>query len=69
LGSYWHKIPESREIEDVTLHYLEGKIKVDLLLPLSVLRGDVNKQQQLKQAFDQVTEQVSEVDSINLIFH
>lgn len=69
LAEHWDKIPEASQMEEITLHYLEGKIKVNLRLPLSVLMGDISRQHQLKQAFDQVAQQVTEVDSINLNFH
>ncbi len=69
LSTHWSEIPESQQIEDVTLHYLAGKIKVNLLLPLSVLEGGNSKQHQLDERFSQVAQKVAEVDSINLIFH
>jgi len=69
LSHLWAEIPESRHIDDITLHYLEGKIKVNLRLSLSVLAGDVARQQQIKQAFDQVAQKLTEVESINLNFH
>lgn len=69
LAEYWKNIPEAGQIEDITLHYLEGKIKVDLLLPLSVLGGDISRQQRLQATFDQVAQKLAEVDRINLIFH
>jgi len=69
LAQHWSQIPEITQIEDVTLHYLGGKIKVNLLLPLSVLRQDSDRQRQLKADFNQVALKVDEVDSINLIFH
>ena len=69
LAQHWGHIPEITQIEDVTLHYLEGKIKVNLLLPLSVLSQDSDRQRQLKVDFNQVVLKVAEVDSINLIFH
>ena len=69
LASLWADIPESKDIDDITLHYLEGKIKVNLRLSLSVLAGDVTRQEQIKQAFDQVAQKLTEVESINLNFY
>ena len=69
LAKHWDKIPEASQLEDITLHYLEGKIKVNLRLPLSVLGGDINRQHQLKEVFDQVAQQHTEIDSINLNFY
>ena len=69
LAVHWKSIAESQQIEDITLHYLAGKIKVNLLLPLSVLEGDSSRQRQLNELFNQVAQKVPEVDSINLIYH
>jgi len=37
LHKAWSQLQEDDKIEDVTLHYLDGRIDVDLVLPLSVL--------------------------------
>lgn len=37
LKHCWSHIPETRNIEDITLHYIEGKISVVITLPLSSL--------------------------------
>ncbi|MBD3609693.1 MAG: cation transporter [Gammaproteobacteria bacterium] len=37
LKQSWHAIPQSNAVEGVTLHYLNGMIEVDLILPLSIL--------------------------------
>ncbi len=34
LEEKWAHFPESQNIQDITLHYLDGKVEVDLLLPL-----------------------------------
>ncbi len=34
LEGCWEKIPESRLIEDVTLHYLDGELELELWIPL-----------------------------------
>lgn len=37
LQRCWQDIPEAEHILDLTLHYLDGKVNVDVLLPLDVL--------------------------------
>jgi cation diffusion facilitator family transporter len=37
LNKYWQDIPQAAHITNVTLHYLDGKIHVEILLPLSIL--------------------------------
>lgn len=34
LRQQWHALPAAAEIEDVTLHYLDGAIQVEVVLPL-----------------------------------
>jgi len=34
LRVHWAELPASRAIEDITLHYLDGKIHLELVLPL-----------------------------------
>ena len=38
LGRRWAGVPAARRIEEVTLHYLDGRIHVDVTLPLDVAR-------------------------------
>ena len=38
LGRRWAGIPAARRIEEVTLHYLDGRIHVDVTLPLEAAR-------------------------------
>ncbi len=38
LGRRWAGIPAARRIEEVTLHYLDGRIHVDVTLPLDAAR-------------------------------
>ena len=37
LKAHWQDIPEAEHILDITLHYLDGKVNVDVVLPLDVL--------------------------------
>ncbi len=39
LDAVWADIPEAQAIEALTLHYLDGKVRVELLLPLSAAGG------------------------------
>ncbi|HEB98039.1 MAG TPA: cation transporter [Thiotrichales bacterium] len=40
LQAAWEGILDQDQIEDVTLHYLNGKVHVDLVLPLRLVRGE-----------------------------
>ncbi len=65
INSAWAGIEEAEKVENITLHYLQGKIQIELLLPLAILhneRADVDKtvEQRLKQALTDV-EEISEI--------
>lgn len=68
LSREWAQIPAAAQIEKVTLHYLDGRVGVDLLLPLSVL-GQGATREQLKGRFDEVAARVEPVSAIALYFH
>ena len=37
LNNEWSKVPELKSINDVTLHYLAGRISVEATIPLDIL--------------------------------
>ena len=37
LEAYFKEIPEARYIERMTLHYIDGRIHVEVLIPFNVL--------------------------------
>jgi len=69
LDSAWSEIDESSQIDDITLHYLEGKIDVELLLPLAVIAHDPAKGEELSRRFNQVADSLSEISQIKLHYH
>jgi len=68
LSAAWADVPAAQHIEKVTLHYLDGKIAVDLLLPFSVLEHGRTREQ-LHEAFAEVAARVEPVAGIALHFH
>ena len=69
LEAAWAEIPEAGQIDDITLHYLEGKIDVEVLLPLAVIAHDPRKGEELTRRFAQVAEGLSEIGQIKLHYH
>lgn len=70
LRVQWRDIPEAQAIEKATLHYLKGRVQVDLLLPLSVLRGEVGEEhRRLTRLFQDVAGRNKEVARIDLYYH
>ncbi len=52
LDQCWADIEQSKSIEEVTLHYLDGKVSVQIILPLGVLSDKINAGQLSQQFMD-----------------
>ena len=69
LEQQWQGVAAANRIEEVTLHYLEGHIQVELKLPLALLAEDPQASRETLQAeFDKVADRLGEVSAINLSF-
>lgn len=68
LDGYFHAIPEARRIEHVTLHYLDGHIDIELLLPLSVV-ADASIAQVLARRFAEAIQHDKQIRTVNVRFH
>jgi len=42
LKKHWVDVPLTQEILDFTLHYLDGKVDIELVFPLSIIQNDTN---------------------------
>jgi hypothetical protein len=62
-GRCWQDIEQAQFIEDIILHYLDGKIILHLTLPLSVLSSAVSSTELLKQ----FTQAIKGLDYINKV--
>ncbi len=67
VGRYWQDIEQAQFIEDITLHYLDGKIILHLILPLSVLSSTVNSTELLKQ-FTQAIAELDYISRVNIFY-
>ena len=67
LKAAWSGIEETSLIRDrdITLHYLEGKLRIDLVLPLTLLENEplVTRDRIAKQ-FDDLVGQLADIDAI-----
>lgn len=62
-------IDEASNIEDIGLHYLEGKIQLDLFLPLSILHNaGPEKVSELKEKFRSALSSIDEIASVEVYF-
>ncbi len=72
LEAAWKHIGASQYIDNITLHYLNNKIHVELILPLKILNNPAQSvlelQQQFAVEFKLVADSLDEVESIKLLF-
>ena len=68
LNSKWSQIPELKAIDDITLHYLDGKITVEATVPLSIL-SSLKDAEAIQAKFKEVSLTVGCVGDAILRFH
>jgi divalent metal cation (Fe/Co/Zn/Cd) transporter len=68
LDDYFRAIPEARRIEHVTLHYLDGHIDIELLLPLSVA-ADASAAQALARRFSEAVQHDTQIRTVKVRYH
>jgi len=68
LTGYFREIPQAQQIERVTLHYLEGGIEVELLLPLATARDD-GAAARLAARFRSAVESDTDITGLKVCFH
>jgi len=67
LKSHWGAITETCEILDITLHYLDGAIDVEVVLPLKLVQsgGDPDD---IKQKIEDASKNISNIGSIEVMY-
>ncbi|MDO8705472.1 MAG: cation diffusion facilitator family transporter [Sulfuricaulis sp.] len=68
LDNYFRAIPEARQIEHTTLHYLNGRIDIELMLPLSAV-ADAAAASQLAQTFAKAVKADQIFGEVDVHFH
>ncbi|MCW9025609.1 MAG: cation diffusion facilitator family transporter [Gammaproteobacteria bacterium] len=68
LQNCWSEIPEAKQIDRMALHYLDGKIRIELLLPFSVLE-DLEQGPALQALFETSAQTLKDIESVSLRFH
>jgi cation diffusion facilitator family transporter len=68
LDGYFHAIPEAHRIEHVTLHYLDGHIDIELLLPLSIA-ADAAAAQALARRFSEAAQHDKQIRTVKVRYH
>ncbi|MDH5692566.1 MAG: cation diffusion facilitator family transporter [Gammaproteobacteria bacterium] len=67
LRQNWTDIPESQQIRKITLHYLDGKVRVEILLPLDCIKSPTDGAR-LKEIFNQAGRKDPDVAEIITMF-
>ena len=66
----WRDIVEAEKIENITLHYLQGKIEIELLLPFAILHNEQDDEiKELENRFKVALAEVKEVERISIYYH
>lgn len=68
LDGYFREIPEARKIKHVTLHYLDGHIDVEILLPLALASSDTATHE-LRRRFSDAVKGDKDIGSVTIYFH
>ena len=67
LQTAWQGLPGAEQIQDITLHYLGGKIEVVVVLPLAILQQECDPRV-LTVLYQQAVTKVDAVSQIKLLF-
>lgn len=68
LQNYLHDIPEARQIKHITLHYLNGRLDIELLLPITVLTN-IAASTALEQRFTAAVAGDKDIRTLELVFY
>ena len=67
LRAAWTNVPEAEAIRRITLHYLDGRIQVEVELPLELALGR-EAPEPIRQRFEQAAEAVPDVSKVRILF-
>ncbi len=67
LLQHWHELPGADQIADITIHYLAGKIEVDVCVP-STIMNNKNDLNELTQRYQQAVEHLDNDIVVHLVF-
>jgi cation diffusion facilitator family transporter len=66
----WANVEEARKIDCITMHYLQGKIEIELLLPLAILHNaQPDAEKAVKERFIQALKDVEEIEKVSVRYH
>jgi divalent metal cation (Fe/Co/Zn/Cd) transporter len=68
LNKRWEDVKTAQYIEETVLHYLDGKIHVELLLPLERM-GDISDSQAIAKKLKELAEEEDCIADVQVRFH
>ncbi len=69
LRERWAGMPHADAIEAITLHYLDGKVEVDVLLPLECAGANLADARSVGRTFAEAAEDLDEVRRVRVRYH
>ena len=67
LRAAWSDVPEAEALRRITLHYLDGRIQVEVELPLDLALGG-EASEPIRRRFEQALEQDPDVSEVRVLF-
>jgi len=67
LKIHWQNIPETHNVLHTTLHYLDGAINIELILPLSIL-DSANRAEQIKQQITEASKKLKCIGQVDILY-
>lgn len=67
LKTLWKNIAETRQMQDLTLHYLDGKINIELVLPLSLIQSG-GEPEQIKNRICEASKKLNCIGSVDVLY-
>ena len=68
LKTRWENVPAAQHIDETVLHYLDGKIHVEVLLPLERM-GDISETQAVANELKELAREEDCIADVQVRFH
>jgi len=70
MNAAWANVEEAKSIQNITLHYLQGKIQIELLLPLAILHNaHPDAAKAVEERFQQALADIEEISQVSVYYH
>ena len=66
LDHHWHALPGYQQIKKLNIHYLDGRLQIEVILPVQLLAS--SSVEKLQQQYQEVSKIISDIETITLCF-